>query len=108
MSLVPSVASELHHLIISCSINRPSQPWNIGRLMPENGTPYCCRAETHFCCSSFSLWDLTESHTRDRSRHVSVLQDRQEKSWLNRKQSNYFLPISFIFVIIFGVIFISN
>lgn len=29
----------LHHLIIPWSINRPSQPWNIGRLMEENGTP---------------------------------------------------------------------
>lgn len=29
----------LHHLIIPWSINRPSQPWNIWRLMKENGTP---------------------------------------------------------------------
>lgn len=34
--LGPSV---LHHLIIHWSINRPPQPWNIGRLMEESGTP---------------------------------------------------------------------
>lgn len=60
--------SALLHLIIHCSINRPPQPWNIGRLMGENGTPLCSKATTllwyfsaafHFTSeptAEFQLW----------------------------------------------------